>query len=110
MLEKTKFRAMGCSILTVLDCPSPPDIFPEIPRWFDEWEEHLSRFRSHSELSKVNRSNGIPTRVSPIFADVLEKAIEAEKLSEVAGPMLEEWSTTKQAPKHATWLHAGLVE
>ena len=34
----------------------------------------------------------------------------AEKLSEVAGPMLEEWSTTKQAPKHANWLHAGLVE
>jgi len=32
----------------------------------------------------------------------------AEKLSEVAGPMLDEWSRTKRAPKHANWLHDGL--
>lgn len=28
-----------------------------------------------------------------------------QKLSDVAPAMLEEWSQTKRAPKHATWLH-----
>jgi catechol 2,3-dioxygenase-like lactoylglutathione lyase family enzyme len=28
------------------------------------------------------------------------------ELQRVAGPMLEEWSRTKQAPRHADWLHA----
>ncbi len=32
----------------------------------------------------------------------------AEKLGEVAGPMLKEWSRTKRAPRHANWLHAGV--
>lgn len=29
------------------------------------------------------------------------------KLREVASDMLEEWSRTKRAPKHAAWLHGG---
>jgi catechol 2,3-dioxygenase-like lactoylglutathione lyase family enzyme len=28
------------------------------------------------------------------------------ELKRVAGPMLEEWSATKKAPRHADWLHA----
>jgi glyoxylase I family protein len=30
---------------------------------------------------------------------------EMQKLHEVAPAMLEEWSQTKKAPKHAAWLH-----
>ena len=30
-----------------------------------------------------------------------------ERLKEVAPAMLEEWSETKRAPKHAAWLHEG---
>ena len=82
MLHQTEFRAMGCRIFIASDSPSQPEIFAEIPHWFDEWEDHLSRFRPESELNRINRANGIPTRVSPIFADVLERAIEAEALSD----------------------------
>ncbi len=81
MLQQTEFRAMGCRIFIASDSPSQPDSFAEIPHWFDQWEDHLSRFRPDSELNKLNRSNGIPTKVSPVFADVLECAIEAEKIS-----------------------------
>ena len=30
-----------------------------------------------------------------------------ERLHEVAPDMIEEWSQTKQAPKHTTWMHNG---
>lgn len=30
---------------------------------------------------------------------------QMQKLKEVADPMLDEWSSTKQAPRHASWLH-----
>jgi catechol 2,3-dioxygenase-like lactoylglutathione lyase family enzyme len=32
------------------------------------------------------------------------------ELKRVAQPMLEEWSVTKKAPRHADWLHAGANE
>jgi catechol 2,3-dioxygenase-like lactoylglutathione lyase family enzyme len=32
------------------------------------------------------------------------------ELKRVAQPMLEEWSVTKKAPRHADWLHAGASE
>jgi len=34
-----------------------------------------------------------------------DKESDLEKLAEVAPLMLEEWSRTKKAPKHAAWLH-----
>ena len=82
MLHQTEFHAMGCRILIISDSPSQPELFPDIAQWFDQWENHLSRFRPDSELNQINRANGIPTKVSPIFADVLERAIEAEKISD----------------------------
>tara|TARA_B100000949_G_scaffold59147_1_gene52272 strand:- start:1226 stop:1351 length:126 start_codon:yes stop_codon:yes gene_type:complete len=30
-----------------------------------------------------------------------------ERLHEVSPDMIEEWSQTKQAPKHAAWMHDG---
>lgn len=30
---------------------------------------------------------------------------QMQKLKEIADPMLDEWSSTKQAPRHASWLH-----
>lgn len=81
MLQRTEFRAMGCRIFIASDSPSQPELFAEIPQWFNEWEDHLSRFRPDSELNQLNRANGIPTKVSPIFADVLKRAFEAEEIS-----------------------------
>jgi thiamine biosynthesis lipoprotein len=82
MLHQTEFRAMGCRIFAAIDSPSQPHPLEDLPRWFDEWEDHLSRFRPDSELNRINRANGIPTKVSAVLADVLEYALEAETLSD----------------------------
>ncbi len=39
-----------------------------------------------------------------LAADIGTKE-QYEELARVAGPMLEEWSLTKKAPRHAAWLH-----
>ena len=81
MLHQTEFRAMGCRIFAVVDSPSQPELLAELPALFDHWEDHLSRFRPDSELNRINRANGLQAKVSATFADVLESAIAAEKLS-----------------------------
>lgn len=81
MLHTTEFHAMGCRIFIATDSPSQPAAFAQIPKWFDVWEDALSRFRLDSELNKLNRANGVPTQVSQIFAQVFETALAAEKLS-----------------------------
>ena len=42
--------------------------------------------------------------LSSLAADIGTPEQYAE-LKRVAAPMLEEWSRTKQAPRHADWLH-----
>ena len=81
MMHKLEFRAMGCQILAAIDSSPVPDALQLIPTWFEEWEQHLSRFRLESELSRVNRANGKPMQVSQIFADVFEAALDAEQFS-----------------------------
>lgn len=44
------------------------------------------------------------TRVS--LASVPGTPEQYAELARVAGPMLEEWSRTKKAPRHADWLHS----
>ena len=81
MLHKSEFRAMGSQILVAIESPSIPEELDNVPNWFEEWEDSLSRFRPNSELSKVNRQAGIPTQVSKTFADVFETALYAEQSS-----------------------------
>ena len=33
-----------------------------------------------------------------------------KQLKDVAEPMIEEWSATKKAPRHAAWLHEKIAE
>jgi thiamine biosynthesis lipoprotein len=42
---------------------------------FEEWEDAFSLFRSESELSRVNRSDGAVIAVSPLFARTLAVAL-----------------------------------
>jgi thiamine biosynthesis lipoprotein len=48
-----------------------------VPGWFDTWEQHLSRFRDDSELSRLNRSQGQLTTVSPVLWEVVDAAFHA---------------------------------
>ena len=84
MNHKLEFKAMGCRMLAILDSPLPeaPDLLQQVPAWFEEWEQSLSRFRAESELNLLNRSAGWPVQVSQTLWEVFLAAVDAEAASE----------------------------
>jgi thiamine biosynthesis lipoprotein len=81
MIHRLEFHAMGCRMEALIDNDSRPDILNEVPAWFEEWEQVLSRFRIDSELSRLNLSAGHAVPVSQVLWDVFEVSREAEKLT-----------------------------
>ena len=83
MLHRLSFRAMGGEMLAVLEgeTDSPPPILAEVPNWFEEWEQTLSRFRPDSELSRLNRTFDQPVKVSDTLWDVFQYALSAETIT-----------------------------
>lgn len=71
---------MGCQVDAIVDQDGPKAAsrLEEIPRWFEVWEERLSRFRPTSELSHLNRHPDQEVPVSPVMAEVLRAAIRAQ--------------------------------
>lgn len=83
MNHRLEFQSMGCRMLAVVDClegESPPDLV-QVPAWFEDWEQCLSRFRIDSELSQVNTRAGSTVQVSNVLWDVFQAAREAEKMT-----------------------------
>ncbi len=83
MLYRTEFEAMGCLVIAMLDSSSPKasEILSEVSIWFDGWEQTLSRFKTDSELTKLNMQAGWPYSVSQVTWDVFQAAAAAEKAS-----------------------------
>jgi FAD:protein FMN transferase len=54
----------------------------DVMRLFDTWERTFSRFRSESELSRVNASRVETILVSPLFARVVRAALQAASVTE----------------------------
>ena len=83
MLHRRPFGAMGCEMLALLEqeTDSMPLILDDVPVWFEDWEQSLSRFRLNSELSQLNRTFNQPTKVSQAFWDVFQTALWADELS-----------------------------
>ncbi len=79
MLFRTEFRAMGTKMLAIVDGMKEPSTLASVPGWFEEWEQVLSRFRSDSELSRLNCSPGVPRVVSEVLWEVYAAALEAEQ-------------------------------
>jgi FAD:protein FMN transferase len=81
-MQQITFHAMGCQMLAAIDSEDPQaqSWLEEVPGWFEDWEEHLSRFRPSSELNLVN-SQGGSTTVSPVLAEVLRNALDAQQKS-----------------------------
>lgn len=77
MLHRRDFRAMGSTMLALVDSEVEPPNLANVPAWFDEWEQILSRFRSDSELSQLNIGAGVPHVVSEVLWDVCASAVEA---------------------------------
>lgn len=83
MLHRLPFHAMGGEMLAILEGvnDSPPSILDEVPRWFEDWEQSLSRFRVDSELSRLNRIFDQPVEVSDTLWDVFQYALSAETIT-----------------------------
>ena len=73
------FRAMGCTVQVQVECAAPDRA---AAGWFADWEACLSRFRSDSELARLNRRPGRLVPVSATLWDVLQTALEAAAWSD----------------------------
>ena len=81
MLHRLPFRAMGCQMLAISeqDSEDAPGILAQVPDWFEEWEQVLSRFRYDSELSRLNRTADQAVSVSQTLWDVFQASLEADQ-------------------------------
>jgi len=80
-MKSITFQAMGSKILIAMDTDEIllMDEAIKAREWFENWEESLSRFRLTSELSQLNRHQGIPVKVSDDFFAVATLAQNIEK-------------------------------
>jgi thiamine biosynthesis lipoprotein len=72
---------MGTEMLVCVDNGSekPPIELADVPAWFEEWEQALSRFRVDSELTRLNRTSDQLVPVSEITWQVFQSALFAQK-------------------------------
>ena len=93
-MQQLIFHAMGCHMLAALDSEAQAarDGLANVPGWFADWEQRLSRFRHDSELSQLNRVAGMPVEVSGVLWGVVQAALEAAQHSDglVTPTMLRE--------------------
>jgi len=97
MVHRLHFRAMGTDMLVCVDNGSDqsPVELADVPVWFEEWEQTLSRFRVDSELTRLNQATGQPVPVSETLWQIFQSAVIAEKATgglvtpTIAGAVLE---------------------
>ena len=84
MIHRLNFRALGTDILVCVDsnADQPPVTLADVPRWFADWEQTLSRFRADSELSRLNQTVDQPVRVGDVLWDVFQSARDAAQLTD----------------------------
>lgn len=82
-MQQIEFHAMGCKMLAIVESDSraATQELSQVPGWFEEWEQHLSRFRETSELNELNRRAGQAMPVSSILWEVTRLAIKAAEWS-----------------------------
>lgn len=79
-IQQIEFRAMGSQIMAAVksDRPEVGALLADVPRWFAEWEEALSRFKQESELSRLNSAGSdAPHAVGDTLWRVLNVALNA---------------------------------
>jgi len=81
MLQRLNFHAMGCEILALIDHDIEAPMLKQVPIWFEEWEQILSRFRTNSELTHLNMIHDQPIQVSDTLWDVFGAAQKAEQMT-----------------------------
>ena len=73
---------MGCEMLAAVDHEAGPVLLSRVPKWFEEWEQCLSRFRYDSELTRLNQIHERPVRVSETLWDVFQAARKAGQMTD----------------------------
>jgi thiamine biosynthesis lipoprotein len=70
---------MGVEMLAALETDGPLAqlAVQQVPQWFEEWEQALSRFRPNSDLSRLNNSAGRRAQVSSDLWEVLQASLSA---------------------------------
>jgi FAD:protein FMN transferase len=83
-MRKIEFYAMGSQMSALLETYSlaGEEALEQVPAWFEEWEQALSRFRPDSELSVLNDSPGFPVPVSETLWGALQAARKAHQRSQ----------------------------
>ena len=81
MLQRLEFHAMGSEMLAVIESSMLSQTLPAVTRWFEEWEQVLSRFRYDSELTRLNQIHEHPVQVSEVLWDVFQAAQKAEQMT-----------------------------
>ena len=72
---------MGSEMLAVIESSMLSQTLPAVTRWFEEWEQVLSRFRYDSELTRLNQIHEHPVQVSEVLWDVFQAARKAEQMT-----------------------------
>ena len=72
---------MGSEMLAVIESSMLSQTLPAVTRWFEEWEQILSRFRYDSELTRLNQIHERPVQVSEVLWDVFQAARKAEQMT-----------------------------
>ncbi len=73
---------MGCHMQVLVDAPHGVNQMNQVPDWFEDWEQTLSRFRADSELNRLNQNAGEPVRVSDVLWQVLQVSLYAARQSD----------------------------
>jgi thiamine biosynthesis lipoprotein len=76
---RLEFSAMGCQMLVATENESQQAELRlnEVPSWFANWEQIMSRFRPDSELTWLNQQTGSAVHVSPVLWEVMQAAMNA---------------------------------
>jgi thiamine biosynthesis lipoprotein len=74
-LARVAFAAMGTRVEVLLPQREATRAVA-VERLFADWEAQLSRFRSDSELSRVNAAGGRASAAGPLLRHVLRRALE----------------------------------
>lgn len=118
------------NVLAFFELPEQPDM--DRDRSTPEWVQHIAM-----RVESLDALHAAKTHLESLSIDVLGptnhgifKSIyffdpnghrlelaadtatpeQMKQLHEVAVPMIEEWSTTKKAPRHAAWLHKKIAD
>ena len=83
MIATATSRALGTGVqVAVTDDARVGDAMAVVLEWLRQLDLAASRFRSDSEISRLNAASGAPTRVSPLLARVIAVALDVAAITD----------------------------